>query len=286
MKKKVFLVSIIFLILSFLIIWNKESKIEIVLKAVKNNKLILKDIDTDNVLRILNSIEKIEKKITINKEFDSNNINIYMVDIDSTLKNLKPIAIIRNNCAYLGKSNVIVCDCNFISTFISKTGLEDDYKKYPLLGDRISLARDMILLWVLGHELGHLTLKHNASHFNETNLNSLVENSSINHKNETSADIFLVNSILNEESISFQFSSIIVDLLNIEIYNKIGETPHGVGLHFDYNNEKFIEYTNQRSHPEFVIRASRILSIIAEKPHSAWLKELIKEFVKTLSNSD
>lgn len=72
----------------------------------------------------------------------------------------------------------------------------------------------------------------------------------------------------------------LTDVLNSEIYNKIGETPVGVGIHYDYTNEKIVEYLSKGSHPEYVVRLTRMLQQLASQPGLEGWKIHVDTFAK------
>ena len=137
---------------------------------LKDTTAGFKDIEKvyyENCLRLLN--EKYGKKlkgININESIKPDHVNIYFIakDPKGFLGHLK----LAGNCAYIGYKNVIICDLTFVKEFQRLP----DWLKSPatspddILIEKVAQAwHANVLLWIVGHEIGHLAYDHCDRHF-------------------------------------------------------------------------------------------------------------------------
>lgn len=285
MRKILFIPSVLFILIAILILLFYKSETELLIEGVRNQKVVLKqpELFVDSILNELTLNTVFENKFAINKTIEAGNLNILFVDIDSSIKNGIKLQGLKNNCGYLGKANLIICDYEFGNNFLKSKGVLKYYESNAMWHERKALSQRIFLQWVLGHEIGHILLKHKAKHFKEDQLNQEVANENILHSDELEADSFFVSKVIQNDKIEIALTSILIDILNCEIRNKVGNIDAiGNGIIFDYSNQKMVEYTNLQTHPEFVIRASRILMLIGNKPDREGVKFMTQTFIRNL----
>lgn len=123
-----------------------------------------------------------------------------------------------------------------------------------------------LLLWVIGHEIGHITFGDAPSHFSANALTTPVANSSLGYKRELRADSFFVTRMTRSNAQAIDVAQLIIDVLNAEIRRKVGEVPAGVGILFEYTNQRVVTYARRGTHPEFVVRGARVLELTGKSP--------------------
>lgn len=197
----------------------------------------------------------------------------------STLKNQDLINLI-GTCAFIGDSTIIV-DSGFLKNYVASKKV---YDGYPGIGERMREANFYFLTWVIGHEIGHLILNHLPSHFEPNQFERDVPSSNIGQKQELAADSFLVAN-LNTSSL-YYLISFLESFLNAEIKRKVGDVPYGAGILFDYTNEKVVKYFSKGTHPEFVVRTTRMLLILADRVDHSGLKMYVSKFASHMKKFD
>jgi hypothetical protein len=75
----------------------------------------------------------------------------------------------------------------------------------------------------------------------------------------------------------------LIALIDQEVADKNGKSlAEGVGLHWDCANRRVVQYFANQDHPEFVVRATRILAFVASQTGDEALKSLIETFTRHL----
>lgn len=220
-------------------------------------------------LEILTKGTRFENRWQINESPVSDRINIYLVyptESDT-----------HGNCAYIGRDNVIICDSEFLFSFLSP---KKYFKGYPLW--IVEKNRRAFVTWVIGHEIGHLT-RGRAAHFKPSGFEREVASSSLARDEELTADRFAFQQINKDQSSLVDVGNVVIGLLNSEIFDKVGEVPQGMGILYDYNNKKMVTYLEQGNHPEFVIRCTRILELISAKNYDPLISYQVRKFAAQLS---
>lgn len=114
-----------------------------------------------NALRLLNEKYGFSfKGWAINEKVDDDYVNVYFFDEDP----LNALGGFKGNCTYTGHRNIIICDTNFA---LHKVANFDEFDENAKGEDRIILPYIRhVLLWVVGHEIGHIAHRHSGKHFN------------------------------------------------------------------------------------------------------------------------
>jgi hypothetical protein len=218
-----------------------------------------------------------ERHFQVNRTYDAKQVNTYIIDSrEIHVAAAGQLSECLNNCAYIG-DNIIVLDAAYIDSFLDR---------HHVIKDSFDIAgtQQCFLLWILGHELGHLLCGHlDNHHFEGRSLEGFVKNASIENKEELKADSVFVSIILKTASLLTREESTMISILNAEIKQKTGEIPTaGVGLLYDYTNQHIVQYAQQPTHPEFVIRLSRMLELGSAASGNQGLHNLISRFISQL----
>jgi len=217
-------------------------------------------------------------KVQINKTYDAKSINIYLLDgNDNILKSNNQVAELLSNCFYAG-SNIIFLDIAYLNSFLQRHHVVNDSPNVQLKVDR-----ECFFYWAIGHELGHLICGHKRGHFETASLDKFVATSSIDNLQELQADSFFVHVIVQKRRLLISMERLMLNILNTEIEQKIGKVQtYGVGLIYDYTNEHVVSYAKQPTHPEYVIRLSRMLELSSKASGDKGLYNLVGGFIKQL----
>lgn len=237
----------------------------------------------ETVLRVVTRRTTFENRWQVNQPIKPDYLNLFV--LRSGLRNQQnlPTGITElfGSCSYLGEKNIVVCDEQFVNSFLEKHHVRDLLRSRPDEAREWQRHNTAFLLWILGHELGHIIKRHEASHFSADNLETVVASSSISHQRELAADSFLVEQIGADSETSLSLIRMILDLLNAEIREKVGsDLPAGVGIFFDYNNTNVVKYMRLGTHPEYVVRLTRILQQLGNLKGNESLKAMADEFAR------
>jgi hypothetical protein len=203
-------------------------------------------------------------------------------DVNERLDLPKPLLshlaqVILHNCNYIGISNTIICSQDTLDAFFAKYLKEEaDVRylpgKHPLRPDDLTVAtaRRAFLFWVLGHELGHLANGDVDSHFATTlGLQEFASADELQQEKELRADAYCAELIVKPasgiEHVTYVkiLEQILIILANDEVITRHLAKGQGPGLLKYYSSSEIIAYENQGDHPEYVIRATRMLRILA-----------------------
>lgn len=261
--------------------------------AVQDGSVLATEVgDIPAVLSMLTAKTKFANHVNVNKPIKESALNVYLLARDlANRKNLPEIIFRSNilgNCAFVGVSNTIICDPEFIDRFLIDHGVFNELPK-----DSLERAkRDYqyaFLAWVLGHELGHVVAGGAAAHFGQSKVLDSEEEARIDlvREAETAADLFSARQIEADRRLTVVLEEMLVSLIDQEVAEKNGKSPaYGVGLHWDYANRRVIQYFANQDHPEFVIRATRILTLVALDTHEESLKAALETFRRHLVQVD
>jgi hypothetical protein len=244
--------------------------------------------DVASVLTTLTADTKFAHHVNVNRPVIESAVNVYILAGDLSTRANLPQALLRShilgNCAYIGASNAIICDPVFIDSFLAEHGA---LQELPDSGLPQSM-RDYqfaFLAWVLGHELGHVVAGDRGAHFGELDVLDSKHKAAVEmtQKEETAADLFAARQIELDKGLRVNLQRMLISLIDGEVAEKNGKSPsYGVGLHWDYASKRIIQYFANQDHPEFVIRATRMLTFLAEDTHDDALKALIETFAAHL----
>lgn len=244
--------------------------------------------------------------LNVNNGLRDNAINFLLVAADVNERPDLPLMLftplaqdILHNCNYVGISNTIVCSQDTVDTFFTKYLKEDADVRYlpdgrPLRPDDLTLAtaKRAFLFWVLGHELGHLAHGDVDSHFaTPLGLQEFATSDELQQEKELRADAYCADLAVEPTSGAAHVThvkileQVLIALANDEVITRHLSRGQGPGLLKYYSSSELIEYQNQGDHPEYVIRATRILKILAGLTKDAALASMTESFELHLRHS-
>jgi hypothetical protein len=244
------------------------------------------------ILTLLVSGTRFANHVNVNRPLEDSSLNFYLLSHELHTRIDTPRAILQSgilgNCAYVGVSNVIICDSDFIDRFLFEHGVFSQVSK-DMLPEAKREYQPAFVAWVLGHELGHVVAGDAPAHFEVANALEQKRMAAIAlvQETESAADLYAARQIEKDKQLTTSLEAMLMLLIDQEVAEKNGKSPsYGVGLHWDYANERIIQYFANQDHPEFVIRATRILTVIAADTHDQALKALIDTFARHLVQVD
>lgn len=209
----------------------------------------------DNCVRLLNErYRKNVKGININGPIKPNHVNIYFLAKDP--KGL--FHKFQDNCAYIGYKNIIICDI----TFVRK--LQRPILKFPTtstddsLVEKIAQAwQENVVLWIVGHEIGHLAYDHCDRHFtfNDEGDEHFIKVFDEKYSNaEDEADGFAVLAAGRAvDALYFGFAQFINQMGSLLLLEQ------GHSFPFTESREKIIVKAESNTHPPLFLRAVNIM---------------------------
>lgn len=193
---------------------------------------------------------------------------------------------LARNCTFTGSQDLIICDVALVRKFLSDRDLDKrSVSTYDADGhvvgsqlkrlDPASLKRtyQLMLEWILGHEIGHILNGDRRTHFTSARLEDPVSPRTIDQERELNADAFLARQYEDDDGADLEFYLFLVDILQREINRKAcPDRSPGQGcpniqvgvLIFSPND--YIRYSAKGTHPEFIIRMDRLL-VLADEQH-------------------
>ena len=277
------------LIVSILILFTANSAIsqnEKLVNEVLSQGLLASDVSNyRKILPLVSRGTKFERKWQINQPLKDGFLNLFVLKAGVT-ETTPPISGLRNllnKCVQLGERNIVFCDDGFVGTFLARHKLRPPHELDAKEKAVYQPSQDAFITWVLGHEIGHILRGHGFAHFEDPgDMETLVETSTLQQREELEADAFVVGRVIKNRDASANLTSMVLGFLNAEIEEKIGaeNIPMGVGILFDYRNQKVVEYLRRKKHPEYVIRLTRILQEIGRLGHDQGLKAMADAFAK------
>jgi hypothetical protein len=234
----------------------------------------------DNI-RFLLAGTKYEEKWTLNEQARNDAVNFYFFcpTSNGVSRNLQ---LYTNNCAYAGRPNLVVCDVRFLTGFVVSNGIAGEFSTLPSERARqLHNAQRDTLLWVLGHEIGHILANHNPAHFQANRLDDLITASSLNQKNELLADAWFVQHLRQDRNKQGSVEVTLSQLLYAQVRRKIGSANLYLGTGVPLPNQT-VEYAKSGDHPEFVFRATRMLSLSYDRPETIQFKNQVDDFARAL----
>lgn len=231
------------------------------------------------VLSIISKGTEFEAKWQINRPIKKEYLNVYILrpGVLQNANNPSPeFHKLVGTCAFLGKPNLIVCDGQFLQDFMARHRADAGIHESRAFDAYKEEAERNLLIWVLGHEIGHIVNRHTASHFEADSFDKIVESSTISHLQEFEADSFLADHLKADEEMWDSMLHYLVDLLNVEIEKSQGRpAAPGVGLRY-YNIP--VEYATRGSHPAYVVRCVRLLELLEIERFSSGIGSQVKQF--------
>lgn len=206
---------------------------------------------------------------------------------------------------------LIICDVRVFDELMHRWGFDRitdlGDRDWPVDADVPVRARSpaeqapillQMVTWVLGHEIGHLTVKSTDS---VADVNSFLSEASARRLTQTTevlADqhVFHGSGLSDDER--EDLSGFLVAALNAELHLKYcpardviqlcNKIPAGVGIIFDYNSPAGLDIDASKSHPEFLLRLVRLreLSETPEQCQTDGICVLLKEVLDRVQAFD
>lgn len=240
------------------------------------------------ILSILVTTTKFANHVNLNGKLQDSSLNVYVLAPRLRQRESVPDAFLKasvfGNCGFVGFGNAIVCDSDFLSGFLAHHQIVSESSDKPQAQGEWTL-QDAFLAWILGHELGHVVEGGPAAHFGQANVLDRATDASVelSQRVETAADLFAAKKLEADKKLAGALESLLLVLINHEVEAKNGKSPaYGVGLHWDYADKAVIAYFTKKDHPEFVVRATRMLGLLATDTHEEGLEALIETFSRHL----
>lgn len=189
-----------------------------------------------------------------------------------------------NGCQTVIPIKLIICDVRIFEELLNRWGFDRitdlGNHDWPVEEDvpvraRTRVEQAPILLqmvtWVLGHEIGHLTVNTAESTADLNSLLSEVPGRRLVQATEVLADQHVFDGSGLTEAEREDLSGFLIAALNAELHLKYCPTqdvvrictkiPAGVGIIFDYNNPQGLDIDASKPHPEFLLRLVRLLKL-------------------------
>jgi hypothetical protein len=181
---------------------------------------------------------------------------------------------LKDNCGAFPGENTIACDASFLRGFLQ------NHLSYPLTESR----ERTFLLWVLGHELGHIALRQGGGHFTPpTDLRRSLR-SLESQRREYAADCWMFRQFFardqREEVVALE--SLAIDFINSRLLQTEGEPPAGVGILYDYNRLNLYDFLKDETHPDLLLRSARALHIATLWSDDPGLTAMVSRFSQRL----
>jgi hypothetical protein len=241
--------------------------------------------------------------LNINNGIRANSINFLLLSPDINERTDVPVLLftptaqsILHNCNYVGLDSTIVCAQDFVDTFFN-TYLKKDANVHYLPGKEtrrhdalnVSTAHRAFLFWVLGHELGHLAHGDLDSQFGSPfGMEQPATADELQQDKELRADSYCAD-LISKPALAVGHTTYakvliqdLITLANEEVITRHLTKGEGPGLLKYYSQGDTITYEEKGQHPEYVIRATRLLKIIADLTHDRALTAMTESFEQHL----
>ena len=225
--------------------------------------------------------------VNVNGPPASRALNIYIVDVPAHRR-----AAVRERfprfvgtIAYLGQPNLVLIDERYLDSVGERLGFLSFSGNPHVQALHNSQRLQRLLLWVLGHELGHLTAGRQRRHFLPSALESLAGYTKATYRQEVAADeafaLRLSDAVRSGRLPQADLTALGIELTglaNAELMRTMGRPrKEGPMIHF-FDPEESVP-TGTGSHPEFFLRAIRILARL-ELPADSGMRAVQREVRK------
>jgi hypothetical protein len=225
-------------------------------------------------------------RYSVNRQPDYGLVNVYVLASDPG----RHFPGIDCNCGYLPGTNAVVCDDKFLRDFrdmitVPLTEVTDDLRG----GVRVvNLNFSYFMLqWALGHELGHLFLKHNYD-TNYFNVQPMLSSSNriapkIRREFEVAADRFAIQNLSDQQEMFYAWLGL-SNVISLNYADAIRKQFDRDGVRYGPGDIKPLAAKNRvklldtrGAHPPFLLRATQLAQVVLD---------LHKEIVDTTGHFD
>ncbi len=235
-------------------------------------------------------------------------LNVYFLKPNLRAETHLPPAVAQyrdllvDNCAYFGQHGVIICDTDFLRIFGIVHGLASEGRGpagRELGYESFAAARlDLVDMWILGHEIGHVLngdgeadlptserLEGVSSH------STTLEELRTTRDREYAADSTFARNLALNKKREADMVSMLIDIVNAELVSRYGSPNvyYAPGFALDYAHSKIAYYFDSdpnKTHPEYIVRAVRILQQIAVTTRDVGLQALLASFSYKFRQAD
>jgi tetratricopeptide (TPR) repeat protein len=192
--------------------------------------------------------------------------------------------------AWISKYQAIAVDVDYLKELAtSLTTFGEDRSDNPYENNQQDSDRyKTFLIWVLGHELGHAHNHDSTRHFANNLLSAPITSSSISQASELKADSFAAERISRSRQYTDTVSNMLFGILNNELQARMPKTDQQGPLILLRSRDSINVLANG-SHPEFIVRAARILAGLEYAPGSdsqfgLWSKDFLERIKSVPTN--
>ena len=248
---------------------------------------------------------------SINRRVKVGYLNFYFLKPNFRSETNLPAVVSRyrdslvDNCAYLGQHGVIICDTDFLRAFPYTRGLLSparDVANHELGYEGFVNERlELVSMWVIGHEIGHVLdgdgeadLKPGERLGAASSNRATLQQLRTTKDKEYAADLTFAGKLAADKKLETDLVSMLIDLINAELISHNGKPDvyWGPGFALDYSQKKIAYYFDNdltdptKRHPEYMVRAVRILQQIAATTHDSGLQALLVSFSYKMQQAD
>jgi hypothetical protein len=195
---------------------------------------------------------------------------------------------------------LIICDAHLFDELMHHRGFDREtdlgHRDWPVdelppvvprSAEEQSQRRLQLVTWVLGHEIGHLSVKSTERTVDVNSFLSEQPAQRLTQTVEVLADqhVFQGSGLVPSERNDLE--GFLVTALNAELHLKYCPTldvvqychkiPAGVGILFDYNSVSKLDIDASAMHPEFLLRLIRLVTLTNPPDHCDGICMLLKE---------
>lgn len=238
-------------------------------------------------LEPLLSMTEYADRYSINEPRRTDYANLYLFDARALAQRDRRFRAYENNCAYTGSDGIILCDYGLLRRFLEERSMDRQavtpggarpvdqiLPTIPVKDETLRGLMGQMAVWVIGHELGHMSEGHGSSHFQESEFFALVQDDRLSAQRELDADRFVIETLNDPEGTDREFyAELLFELLNRDIRMRLcpGTDPlqhcdqlqYGAGI--IYNNEVSMAYSTEGTHPEHLIRLLRLIDLADDR---------------------
>lgn len=186
-----------------------------------------------------------------------------------------PHSRFQGMCQALSGEQTIVCDAAYFSTYLVQ-----------VLGRRPEASSIIgFQTWVLGHELGHIAQGDEGAHFSGTYIPTRIELRNLEQqRKEYRADCWMVQRLLavQDGARIFGVERTAIDFINSRVRKVSRNPPMGVGIIFDYATLDPYDFRGFSTHPDMLLRATRILHVSADERNDEALEGMVAPLIRKL----
>jgi tetratricopeptide (TPR) repeat protein len=193
--------------------------------------------------------------------------------------------------AWVSEYNTIVVDVDYLRelaealTALGKVRIENPYER----DFREDSTIRIFLLWVVGHEAGHAHYHDATRHFSASSFEAPEIGGAANQEIEIRADNYMAYLVSSSREQLRNLSEMLFQILNVTLEARMPKTDLQGPLIQLFSHDG-IEVLGSGSHPEFVVRAARLLAYMqypsgTEDRYGAWAAKLLERINSAKGNA-